>query len=138
MHIALTEEQSMIQQAARKVAEAELVPVAAELDQTGNTSILLHKLKKLAKLGFMGLNIRSEYGGVEAGVVAFSLAVTEIARGCASTAVSMSVTSMVAEVIQAVGTEQQKKPIFPKFVPANFRPDHFACQKREQVRTRRQ
>lgn len=125
MQMALTEEQSMIQDAARKVAEAELAPVAAELDQQGDTNILLGNLKKLAELGFMGLNIRAEYGGVEAGVVAFSLAVTEIARGCASTAVSMSVTSMVAEVIQAVGNEQQKQTYIPKICSGEYSAGSF-------------
>ena len=57
----------------------------------------------------MGLNIQGEYGGSEAGTVAFSLAITEVARRCASTAVTMSVTNMVAEVIQAMGTEAQKQ-----------------------------
>lgn len=125
MQLALSEEQSMIQDAARKVAEAELAPVAAELDQHGDSKILLANLKKLAELGFMGLNIRAEYGGVEAGVVAFSLAITEIARGCASTAVSMSVTNMVAEVIQAVGTEQQKQTYIPRICSGEYSAGSF-------------
>ena len=62
----------------------------------------------------MGLNIEAEYGGTDAGVVAFSLAVTEIARACASTAVAMSVTNLVGEVIQAIGNEEQKKHYIPK------------------------
>ena len=44
-----------------------------------------------------------------AGVVAFSLAMTELGRACASTAVTVSVNNMVCEVIQALGTEQQKQ-----------------------------
>jgi butyryl-CoA dehydrogenase len=62
----------------------------------------------------MGLNIKAEYGGVEAGSVAFSLAITEIAKACASTAVTTSVTNMVAEVIQAIGTEEHKQNYLPK------------------------
>ena len=50
----------------------------------GDDAIFYTNLQKLAELGFMGLNIRDEYGGTEAGVIAFSLAITEIARKCAT------------------------------------------------------
>ncbi|WP_028300831.1 acyl-CoA dehydrogenase family protein [Oceanospirillum beijerinckii] len=120
MHMALTEEQQMIQDMARKFAQTELEPVAAELDHTGDQTILLANLKKLAELGFMGLNVSAEYGGTEAGVVAFSVAMTEIARACASTAVTMSVTNMVAEVIQVVGNEAQRQKYLPKLCSGEY------------------
>ncbi|MFW2367089.1 MAG: acyl-CoA dehydrogenase family protein, partial [Desulforhopalus sp.] len=109
MNLDLTEEQKLIQDTARDFAVAELEPVAASLDQGGDDAIFYENLNKLAELGFMGLNVSDEYSGSEAGVVAFSLAMTEIARGCASTAVTVSVNNMVCEVIQALGTEEQKK-----------------------------
>jgi len=56
----------------------------------------------------MGLNIKSQYGGAEAGSIAFSLVITEIARVCASTAVTVSVNNYVGEVIQSVGNDKQK------------------------------
>lgn len=120
MYMALTEEQQMIQDMARKFAQTELEPVAAELDHNGGRAILLDNLKKLAELGFMGLNVKAEYGGTEAGVVAFSVAMTEIARACASTAVTMSVTNMAAEVIQAVGNEAQRQHYIPKICSGEF------------------
>lgn len=120
MNFTPTEEQQMIQDAARQFAEGELAPMAAELDATGNREILLGNLRKLAELGFMGLNISAEYGGSEAGVIGFSLAMTEIAKGCASTAVTMSVTNMVAEVIQAVGNEEQKQKYIPKICSGEY------------------
>lgn len=125
MQMALTEEQQMIQDMARKFAETELEPVAAELDRTGDRQILLANLKKLSELGFMGLNVKAEYGGSEAGVVAFSLATTEIARACASTAVTMSVTNMVAEVIQEVGNEAQRQQYIPKICSGEFAAGSF-------------
>ncbi len=125
MQMALTEEQQMIQDMARKFAETELEPVAAELDKTGNREVLLSNLKKLADLGFMGLNVKAEYGGSEAGVVAFSVAMTEIARACASTAVTMSVTNMVAEVIQEVGNEEQRQKYIPKICSGEFAAGSF-------------
>jgi len=59
----LTDEEKMIQETAAKFAKRELEPVAAKLDKTKDRSILLGNLKKLAELGFMGLNVSPEYGG---------------------------------------------------------------------------
>jgi alkylation response protein AidB-like acyl-CoA dehydrogenase len=120
MDLALTEEQSMIQSTARRFAESELGPHAAALDRHEGRNILLANLAKLAELGFMGLNVKTEYGGTEAGVVAFSAAITELARGCASTAVTVSVTNMVAEVIQAIGSEQQKSIYLPRICGGEY------------------
>ncbi|MBU2918461.1 acyl-CoA dehydrogenase family protein [Psychrosphaera sp. F3M07] len=120
MNTALTEEQQMIQDTARQFAQNELLPNAAKLDQGDGQDILLNNLKQLAELGFMGLSINGEYGGTEAGSVAFSLAITEIAKGCASTAVTTSVTNMVAEVIQAVGNEEQKQKYIPKICSGEY------------------
>ncbi|TWJ33432.1 acyl-CoA dehydrogenase family protein [Geobacter argillaceus] len=114
MYLELTEEQKIIQETARNFAAAELEPVAAQLDRGGDRQIYLDNLKKLAELGFMGLNVKEEYGGAEAGVVAFSVMMTEIARACAATAVTVTVNNMVSEVIQAIGTEEQKKRYIPK------------------------
>ena len=61
----LTEEEKLIQAAAARFAKQELEPVAAELDRTKDRDILLTNLKNLAALGFMGINIRSEYGGTD-------------------------------------------------------------------------
>lgn len=125
MDFTLTEEQQLIQDTAKRFAESELAPVAAELDQTKDKSILLANCQQLAELGFMGLNISADHGGTEAGAVAFSLAITEIARACASTAVTMSVTNMVAEVIQAMGTEEQKSKYLPLICSGEYRAGSF-------------
>lgn len=125
MDLSLTEEQMMIQDMAKKFAESELAPVAAQLDETMDQKLFLANLAQLTELGFMGLNIKAEYGGVEAGSVAFSLAITELARACASTAVTTSVTNMVAEVIQAVGNEEQKQKHLPKICSGEYRAGGF-------------
>ncbi len=126
MNFDLTEEQRLIQDTARDFALAELEPVAAELDDGGDKEIFYENLRKLGELGFMGLNIRDEYGGSEAGVVAFSLAITEIARACASTAVTVSVNNMVNEVIQALGSEEQKNRYISKICSAEYLAGAFA------------
>jgi alkylation response protein AidB-like acyl-CoA dehydrogenase len=120
MRIELTEEQKLIQETAREFAQNELEPIAGELDKGADLTPFYENLKKLAELGFMGLNVKEEYGGAEAGVVAFSAALTEIARGCASTAVTVSVTNMVCEVIQAVGTEEQKQKYIPRLCSGEY------------------
>jgi len=125
MFIELTEEQKLIQDTARDFAMNELEPVADQLDRTKDREILLGNLQKLAELGFMGLNIKEEYGGAEAGVVAFSVAMTEIARACASTAVTVSVNNMVCEVIQAVGNEEQKQKYIPKICSGEYAAGSF-------------
>ena len=126
MFLDLTEEQKLIQDTARNFATAELAPVAAALDQNHDREPLLKNLKKLAELGFMGLNVKQQYGGSEAGVIAFSLAITEVARACASTAVTLSVNNMVCEVIQAVGNEEQKMAYITKICSGEYPAGGFA------------
>ena len=120
MDFELTEEQKIIQDTAAKFARRELEPVAAQLDETKNRDILKSNLKKLAELGFMGLNVDPEYGGTGAGAVAFSLAMTELGRGCASTTVTTSVTNMVAECIQVVGSEELKRKYIPPLCSGEY------------------
>ncbi|PCI52389.1 MAG: acyl-CoA dehydrogenase [Gammaproteobacteria bacterium] len=120
MNLSLTEDQAMIKDMAAKFAQTELAPVAEKLDQHGDRELFLTNLKKLADLGFMGLNVGSQYGGTEAGTVVFSLAMTEISRACASTAVTMSVTNMVGEVIESVASEVQKQKYLPKLCSGEY------------------
>lgn len=130
MNLELNEIQRMIQDTARNFAQNELEPVAAKLDENPyseeNKKIFLDNLKKLAELGLMGINVKAEYGGSEAGVIAFSVAMTEIGRACASTAVTMSVNNMVAEVIQAIGSEEQKQQYCSKICSGEYSAGGFA------------
>ncbi|MGK2906742.1 MAG: acyl-CoA dehydrogenase family protein [Desulfuromonadales bacterium] len=126
MFLDLNEEQNLIRATAREFAETELAPVAAALDRGEQQEVFLDNLRKLAQLGFMGLNVKVDYGGSEAGVIAFSVALTEIARACASTAVTVSVNNMVCEVIQAVGNEAQRLRYIPKICSGEFLAGAFA------------
>jgi hypothetical protein len=126
MFLDLNEEQNLIRATARQFAETELAPHAAALDRGEQQELFLDNLKKLAELGFMGLNVKADYGGSDAGVVAFSVALTEIARACASTAVTVSVNNMVCEVIQAVGSEEQRLRYIPKICSGEFLAGAFA------------
>jgi len=126
MFLDLNEEQSLIRETAREFSEAVLAPVAAALDRGEEPETFLCNLRKLSELGFMGLNVNADYGGSEAGVIAFSVALTEIARACASTAVTVSVNNMVCEVIQAVGSEEQRQLYIPKICSGEYLAGAFA------------
>jgi alkylation response protein AidB-like acyl-CoA dehydrogenase len=131
MNLDLTDEQNLIRDTARSFAQSELEPVAARLDQTNDPDTFWGNIQKLAELGFMGLNIRQEYGGAQAGMVAFSAALTELARACAATAVTVSVTNLVGDVIQKVGTEAQKQTYLTRLCSGEYRAGGFALTEAE-------
>jgi alkylation response protein AidB-like acyl-CoA dehydrogenase len=131
VNLLLSDEQLMIQDMARKFAEGELAPVAAKLDREGDRPAFLANLSKLAGLGFMGLNVDAKHGGTEAGAVASSVAITEIARACASTAVTMSVTNLVGEVIQQIGSDGQKSEYLPKLCSGEYPAGSFCLSEVE-------
>jgi alkylation response protein AidB-like acyl-CoA dehydrogenase len=93
MDFNLTEEQLMIQQAARDFAQSELLP-GNERDEF--SKFPTEQVKKMAELGFMGMMVDPKYGsGLDS--VSYVLAITEISKIDASTAVIMSVNnSLVA------------------------------------------
>ena len=106
MDFALNDEQELIRQTARDFAQRELLPKAAARDRTGEFPT--KELAAIAELGLMGVNVPEAYGGSEAGAMAFSVVMQELARVDASVAVTVSVTNMVAELISAYGSEEQK------------------------------
>lgn len=118
------ESQRLIQSAARDYAQKHVAPYAAEADRSA--SFPIKQVKGLAELGLMGVNIPEALGGSAAGVVAYSLAMQEVARACASTAVTMSVTNMVAEVINHFGNDAQKAKYVPKICSGEYVAGSFA------------
>ncbi len=104
----LTEEQEMIQEMARSFAQKEVLPKAADLDETGRYPAEL--VRQMSELGLMGVAVPEEYGGAGMDNICYVIAVEEIARACASTAVIMSVNnSLVCDPLMKFGTEAQKK-----------------------------
>jgi alkylation response protein AidB-like acyl-CoA dehydrogenase len=124
MDFKLTAEQEMIRDLARDFTEKNIKPVAAQFDR--EKRFPYENLRKMAKLGLMGMNIPVGYGGSEVGGVASSLAITEIAKGCASHAVTTSVTNMVAEVIYQFGQEEIKRNHLPKICNGQYPAGAFA------------
>jgi alkylation response protein AidB-like acyl-CoA dehydrogenase len=124
MDLTLDETQSMIQKTAREYATRVIMPEAAAIDREERFPKAI--LKGLAELGLMAVNVPEELGGSAAGPVAYALAMQEVARACASTAVTMAVTNMVGEVIAAFGTDDQKKRYNPKLASGEYAAGAFA------------
>jgi alkylation response protein AidB-like acyl-CoA dehydrogenase len=119
-----TEAQALIRDATRRFAQEMVLPGAKERDQTETFSDDL--LKQAAQLGLLGINIRSEFGGAEAGAVAYALAIMELSWACASTAVGIAVTNMCAELLQARGSHLQKARFLSSLVSGARGPGAFA------------
>jgi short/branched chain acyl-CoA dehydrogenase len=107
MDFDLTDEQKAIQGLAREFARDEVRPRAEEMDREERFPYEL--VAKMAELGFMGLPFPEEYGGAGADTVSYALAVMEIARADASTAITMAAhVSLGATPFYLFGTEAQK------------------------------
>lgn len=108
MDFQFTEEQLMIQQAARDFAQNECLPGVIERDE--KQIFPREQVGKLADLGFLGMMVKPEYGGAGMDAVSYVLAMEEISKVDASTSVVMSVNnSLVCYGLQAFGTEEQKQ-----------------------------
>jgi len=108
MNFDLTDEQKAIQSLAREFAQEEVKPRAEEMDREERFPYEL--VAKMAELGFMGLPFPEEYGGAGGDTVSYALAVMEIARADASTAITMAAhVSLGATPFYLFGTEEQKQ-----------------------------
>ena len=99
------------EQRAQAFAREHLVRAAADFE--ANEAVPRAIYEALGERGLMAVNVPEALGGSGAGVVSYSLAMMAIARGCASTAVTMAVTNMVGEVVAHFGTEAQKEAVCP-------------------------
>jgi alkylation response protein AidB-like acyl-CoA dehydrogenase len=108
MDLHLTEEHRMILDMARDFAQKEIAPIAAKLDEE---ALFPHEtVSKMGELGFMGIAVPEEYGGVGMDTLAYVLALIEISKACASHGAIMSVNnSLVCYGLMRYGTEEQKE-----------------------------
>src|SRR5215467_6509142 len=108
MQFHLTEEQLMIQRAARDFAQHECLPGVIERDE--QQKFPKEQIMKLADLGFMGMMVSNDYGGAGMDTISYVLAMEEISKIDASASVCMSVNnSLVCWGLEKFGNEQQKK-----------------------------
>jgi alkylation response protein AidB-like acyl-CoA dehydrogenase len=107
MDFQLTEEQQMVRDMARRFAEEQIKPKAAELDKTHRHPDEI--IKQMAEMKFMGVAVPEEYGGGGMDYVSYVLAMIEISKACASCGVIMSVcNSLYCFPVMAYGTHEQK------------------------------
>ncbi|MCA9867213.1 MAG: acyl-CoA dehydrogenase family protein [Anaerolineae bacterium] len=104
----ITDEHKMIQNAARDFARHSIAPIAAEFDESGDFP--LETIREMGQLGFMGIEVPEEYGGVGMDTLAYVLAMVEICKADASHGTIMSVNnSLYAHGLLKFGTEAQKQ-----------------------------
>jgi alkylation response protein AidB-like acyl-CoA dehydrogenase len=111
MHLALSPDQARLARIAKEYAATALAPRAAAFEESAG--VPSDVFVELGARGLMAVHLPRAYGGTEAGVVAYALAMMEIGAGCASTAVTMAVTNMVGEVILAFANEAEKSRYLP-------------------------
>ena len=106
MDFDLTDEQELIREAVREFAEAEVAPIAAELDRDHRFPHEL--LPKMAELSLMGMPYPEKVGGAGADELSYIIAIEELSRACASTAVILSAhTSLATWPVYKFGTPAQ-------------------------------
>jgi alkylation response protein AidB-like acyl-CoA dehydrogenase len=108
MDLSLSEEQLMIQKAAREFAQQQCLPGVIERDE--HQKVPKEQLLQLADLGFMGIMTPAEYGGAGMDTISYVLAMEEISKVDSSVSVSVSVNnSLVCWCLEKYGNEAQKQ-----------------------------
>jgi alkylation response protein AidB-like acyl-CoA dehydrogenase len=107
----LSEEQIMIRDLARQIAEEKIVPVRAELDETGKFPWDI--MKTLAQSDLFGLFIPEEFGGLGKGCLELSIAVEELSRACLGVSTTYAANALGTYPVLLFGTDEQKKRYLP-------------------------
>ena len=113
MDFKLSKEQEMLRKLFRDFAQNEVKPLAAMVDE--EEMFPEETVKKMAKLGMLGIYFPKKYGGAGADVLSYAMCVEELAKVCGTTSVIVSAhTSLCAAPIYENGTEEQKMKYLPK------------------------
>ena len=112
MDFALSEDQRAFRDAARAFAAGALAPHAAAWDE--DSIFPVDALRAAAALGFAGLHVRQDVGGAGLGRLDAAIVFEELAAGCTSTAAYLSIHNMAAWMIDAFGTEDQRRRFLPR------------------------
>jgi len=113
MDFDLSADHELIRRTVREFAEAEVAPVAEELDRT--KSFPYEIVKRLGELNLMGIPFPQEYGGGGADTLAYALAVEELTRVDSSVAITLCAhTSLGTQPIYLFGSEEQKREWLPQ------------------------
>ncbi|MCD7881355.1 MAG: acyl-CoA dehydrogenase family protein, partial [Clostridiales bacterium] len=113
MEFTLNREQQLAQKMFRDFAQNEVKPLAQEVDEEERFPV--ETVRKMAKLGMMGIYFPKSVGGAGGDVLTYVLAVEELSKVCATTGVILSAhTSLCAAPIYENGTPEQKAKYLPK------------------------
>jgi alkylation response protein AidB-like acyl-CoA dehydrogenase len=113
MDFSLNDDQRLIRDTVRQFMEAEMRPVVRQHER--EEKFPREQVRKLGELGCCGMLIPEEWGGAGADMVSYVVMLEEVARVCAATAVTLSVTnSVVGAPLWKHGTEAQKKKYLPR------------------------
>jgi len=107
----LTEQQKEIRNLTRTIAEEQVLPVRAELDEKEEFPREIMKI--LADAGLFGVYIPEEYGGLGGGLLDLCLVVEELSRVCSGIAVSYAASGLGSFTLLEYGTEEQKRKYLP-------------------------
>ena len=122
MNLELTDDQKLLQKTVREFAEAEVKPLAREIDETGRFP--RDTFNKAAELGLTSVAMPEQYGGAGMDHICYAIVIEEISRVCASTGVILSVqNSLYCDPIHRFGTDEQKK----KFLAPFARGEKIGC-----------
>ncbi|WP_449433457.1 acyl-CoA dehydrogenase family protein [Pseudomonas putida] len=110
----LSEQEVMIRDTARKVAQEVVAPTAAERDRTGAWP--QNELNAIAELGFLGMHIPEEHGGAGLSFVEYCLAIEEFAAVDGGFATALHVHNSVALSIFRDGTPEQRRQWLPAMI----------------------
>jgi len=111
----LPEIHQMLKDTCRQFAEAELWPIAGEIDKTCRYPE--EQIHKMGEIGLMGINVAEQYGGAELDALAYAISCEEISRGCASAGVILSAhNSLYISPIKTYGNHEQKLKYVAPFV----------------------
>jgi len=108
----LTEEQVMIRDLARKIAEEKVKPVRAELDEKGEFPEAI--MKELARADLLRVFVPEEAGGLGGGCMEMCLVAEELSRICAGVATTYAANGLACMPIILYGTEEQKQRFLPR------------------------
>lgn len=112
MHFALSDEQEAIQEMARRFAEDELSPHAAEWDEKKHFPIDV--IRKSAELGLAGIYTREDVGGSGLGRLDAALIFEALSGGCTATAAYISIHNMCSWMIDRFASEELRRKYCPK------------------------
>ena len=119
MDFSYSKTEELFLQMIRSFAENEVKPLAAEVDE--QERFPMETVKKMAKLGLMGIPVPTQYGGAGGTVQMYIMAVEELSRVCATTGVIVSAhTSLCVSPILENGTEEQKMKYLPKLASGEW------------------